>query len=182
MHNLVVAARAFAMHKHASQCRKYDCSPYFEHLERVHDLLQLYKIEDPATLAAAFLHDVVEDTDATIDDMHRIFGEEVARLVYWLTDAEQGSRRERKLMAAWRLSRAPYQAKLIKLADLADNTPTIVRYDPGFAKVWLAEKHTILRLMVAEEGQPFTLHPLYKLASDDARQEERPFRPPLRLA
>jgi guanosine-3',5'-bis(diphosphate) 3'-pyrophosphohydrolase len=57
-------------------------SLYFEHLEHVHDLLWLYKIEDTATLAAAFLHDVIEDTDATIDDVHRIFGEQVARLVY----------------------------------------------------------------------------------------------------
>jgi hypothetical protein len=64
-------------------------------------------------------------TEATIQD----FGEEIAELVYWLTDAEQGGRRMRKMMSAWRLGSAPWEAKMIKLAELIDNTKEICRWD-----------------------------------------------------
>ena len=68
-------------------------------------------ITAPAVLAAAYL---VEDTEATLQDIDISFGEQIAELVYWLTDAEQGGRRIRKIMTAWRLGRAPSDAKMIK--------------------------------------------------------------------
>jgi HD domain len=65
----------------------------------------------PATIAASYLHDTVEDTSTTIDKIHQAFGPEIAELVYWLTDAEKGKRKIRKLMSTWRLGRAPLEGE-----------------------------------------------------------------------
>jgi (p)ppGpp synthase/HD superfamily hydrolase len=120
--DIVARVRAFAVTKHGGQLRKYSDEPYVVHLDAVVGILRSFGITAPAVLAAAYLHDTVEDTEATIQDIHDSFGEQIAELVYWLTDAEQGRRRMRKTMSAWRLGRAPWDAKMIKLADLIDNT------------------------------------------------------------
>ena len=148
---LVAKARAFAARKHASQTRKYTGEPYVCHLEAVARVLQAHGIDQPVILSAAYLHDTVEDTDTTIQELIAEFGDPIAELVYWLTDAEKGNRDSRKLMSAWRLARAPWDAKLIKLADITDNAGSITDHDPNFGPVYIAEKHVILERMAAIE-------------------------------
>jgi guanosine-3',5'-bis(diphosphate) 3'-pyrophosphohydrolase len=169
MEDVVQKARSFAAKAHGLQQRKYEDAPFVVHLDRVVQLLRDHGFDAPVLLAAAYLHDVVEDTDATIQDVLDDFGPEVAELVYWLTDAEQGSRKIRKIMSAWRLSRAPIEAKLIKLADLADNTPSIVERAPDFARVYLAEKRRILDEIARVEGPAFRDNLLFKVAEAGAR-------------
>ncbi|WP_072392540.1 HD domain-containing protein [Hyphomicrobium sp. CS1GBMeth3] len=169
MEEIVRKARAFAVEAHGAQRRKYEDVPYVVHLDRVVALLEEHGFNAPPLLAAAYLHDVVEDTSATMHDVFDAFGPDVAELVYWLTDAEQGNRRIRKIMSAWRLSRAPIEAKLIKLADFADNTPSIVERDPAFAKVYLAEKRYILDEMARVEGTRFSDSLLFKVAESGIR-------------
>lgn len=172
--DVVHKARAFAAKAHGAQRRKYEDAPYLVHLERVVQLLREHGFDAPTLLAAAYLHDVVEDTSVSMQDVLDGFGPEVAELVYWLTDAEQGGRKIRKIMSAWRLSRAPVEAKLIKLADFADNTPSIVERDPEFANVYLAEKRRILDAMAHVEGPTFRSCLLFKLAAtDDTPRETR---------
>lgn len=167
MNDLVTRAREFAIERHGSQRRKYEKAPYYIHLNRVVELLRDHGFDQPHVLAAAYLHDTLEDTPTTLLEIVSAFGTEVAELVYWLSDLERGSRKCRKQMSAWRLSRAPLEAKLIKLADLADNTPSIVAHDPDFAKVYLAEKHVILAEMARIEGDRLTGLPLYHAAAKD---------------
>ena len=92
------------------------------------------------------------------------FGTDVAELVYWLTDAEKGNRESRNLMSAWRLSRAPIQAKLIKFADIIDNCASIRAHDPSFFKVFATEKELILTRMLEVEGSGLADHVLFKQA------------------
>jgi GTP diphosphokinase / guanosine-3',5'-bis(diphosphate) 3'-diphosphatase len=158
-------ARAFAIRAHGAQMRKYSEQPYVVHLDGVVRILQSFGITAPPLLAAAYLHDTVEDTDASIEDILKAFGEEIAELVYWLTDAEQGKRKVRKLMSAWRLGRAPFNAKLIKLADFIDNTQDICRHDRHFAPVYLREKAKILAMMARSEGERLTSLPIFVEAS-----------------
>lgn len=165
MQDMIQRARAFADQRHRGQRRKYEQLPYIIHLDRVADIIRRHDHGTPTMLAAAYLHDTVEDTATTIQEILEVFGPEVAQLVYWLTDAEQGKRKARKLMSAWRLSRAPIEAKLIKLADFVDNTPSIVEFDPSFARVYLAEKELILGEMVKVEGTGFQSLPLFAEAS-----------------
>jgi (p)ppGpp synthase/HD superfamily hydrolase len=162
---LVSEARAFAITAHGNQVRKYDGAPYVTHLDSVVTILKDHGYDAPTLLAAAYLHDTLEDTDTTMRQLIDAFGPEVAEIVYWLSDLEKGHRKVRKLMSAWRLSRAPIAAKIIKLADLSDNAPGIVANDPDFAKIWLSEKSIILELMAKVEGPKITATPLFKVAA-----------------
>jgi (p)ppGpp synthase/HD superfamily hydrolase len=162
--DIVAKASEFAAAKHAKQRRKYTDQPYFNHLAAVVRLLESSGITDSTILAAAYLHDTVEDTNTTMQEIVAEFGTDVAELVYWLTDAEKGNRESRTLMSAWRLSRAPLQAKLIKFADIIDNCASIRAHDPNFFKVFAAEKELILTCMLEVEGSGLADHGLLKQA------------------
>lgn len=162
--DIVARARAFAVTSHGQQRRKYCDLPYVVHLDAVVAQLSAHGHDAPAILAAAYLHDVVEDTEATIQEIHDAFGPLIAELVYWLTDAETGKRAIRKTMSAWRLGRAPFDAKLIKLADVIDNARDLSRYDRHFASVFKREARAILARMAEVEGDPLTTLPIYREA------------------
>lgn len=152
---LLSRAREFATRAHAGQKRKYDGSEYITHPEAVVAILRDAGIEDEATLVAAMLHDTIEDTDADISDIVNIFGVDVADLVFFLTDCGPGlgNRAARKALDRKRLSRAPAEAQSIKLADLIDNTASIVERDPDFAVTYMREKALLLPLLTkADEG------------------------------
>jgi (p)ppGpp synthase/HD superfamily hydrolase len=159
--DVVGRARTFALEAHGEQKRKYSEQPYVVHLDAVVRILRSFGIDRPHLLAAAYLHDTVEDTSATMQDILDAFGEEIAELVYWLTDVEQGKRRMRKLMSAWRLGHAPMDAKLIKLADFIDNSEDICRNDRHFAPVYLKEKAKTLEMMERAEGERLSKLPIF---------------------
>jgi (p)ppGpp synthase/HD superfamily hydrolase len=116
-------------------------------------------------VAAAWLHDVVEDTGCTYTDIHMAFGADIAALVGWLTDVskpEDGNRAHRK--ARDRAHTA--EAQTIKCADLRSNTISIAKYDPAFAKTYLAEKREMLAVMT--KAHPVAL----KMAYDALEEAE----------
>jgi len=153
MKTLVQKARAFAAEKHGHQVRKYVRAPYTAHLDGVVAILRRHGINEPVVIAAAYLHDTVEKTDTSVGEIIDVFGTDVARLVYWLTDDDRGNRKVRKLMSAWRLSRAPWEAKLIKLADLIDNTQIVVEHGAEAAPAYILEKKQTMWMMADEEGE-----------------------------
>jgi (p)ppGpp synthase/HD superfamily hydrolase len=157
--------RNFAVAKHGDQKRKYDNAPYIQHLDNVAAILTEFGYTDPFTIAAALLHDTVEDTQTIIQEINDTFGEQVGQLVYWLTDAEKGDRKTRTLQSAWRLSRAPLNAKLIKLADIIDNGTSIMQHDQEFAPVFLEEKHVILQGMDEGENGRLKKLPIFQRAA-----------------
>lgn len=136
----------FAITAHGDQLRKYTNEPYVTHCRSVAELVKRYG-GTPDMISAAWLHDVVEDTAATVDDVRTRFGETVARYVDQLTDISRphhGNRVKRKAIDIRHLSAAEPVVKTIKLCDLLDNTSSIVRYDPKFAVTYLAEKQLTL--------------------------------------
>lgn len=139
-------AYAAAAHEAVGQRRKYGGGPYIEHPRAVVALLRQVPHTD-AVLAAALLHDTLEDTRVTYDDVLAEFGAEVAGLVLELTDQaprSMGNRAVRKRWETERLSRASAAAQTIKLADLIHNTMSIVEHDRGFARVYLREKAALV--------------------------------------
>jgi (p)ppGpp synthase/HD superfamily hydrolase len=111
-------------------------------------------------IAAALLHDVVEDCEVPLKELYRLFGGDVAMLVYWLTDVSTGvnaNRAVRKEIDRLHIALAPPEAMTIKLADLIDNTKSIVAYDPGFAKIYLAEKRLLLDVLKEGDETLWTL-------------------------
>ena len=150
MQTLEERARRFASKAHAAseQRRKYTYEPYIVHPAAVVELVRSV-CDNEEVLAAAWLHDTVEDTDTTILDIEERFGPQVAALVLMLTNPEQPpgtNRAHRKRAHFLHTAQASADAQTIKLADIIDNTREILRYDAHFARVYLIEK----RLQLAE--------------------------------
>ena len=92
----VASAVEFAVRYHGDQTRPTG-APYAEHLlEALEVLVRGAGVTDPDILQAAVLHDVVEDTPCTIDDVRRAFGDRVAELVGWVTKPEPEEGADRK--------------------------------------------------------------------------------------
>lgn len=157
--------RDFAFAKHEGQVRKHDGRPYFAHLEGVVAILIEHGHKSEDVIAAAFLHDTIEKTETTVEELIEKFGAPVAELVYWLTDMEKGSRKSRALQTAWRLSRAPWNAKLIKLADIIDNGSAIMMCNPDFGPTFSDEKRLQLKKMAGVEGSRLLRLPLFQKAA-----------------
>ncbi len=120
--NLWQKAASFAARAHRGQLRKDGKTPYAAHPTRVAlTLIRAFGCADEAALAAALLHDTIEDTTTDYDDLEEHFGPEVADLVAALTKTAslREDRRERDYDA--RLAAADWRARLVKLADCYDN-------------------------------------------------------------
>jgi len=153
---MINKARQFATRMHASidQRRKYSGEPYIVHPAAVAKLVAGVT-DDAAMISAAWLHDVVEDTPATLAQIEIEFGNEIATLVDELTDIstpQDGNRRARKQIDLKHTQAASPRAETVKLADLIDNSYSISEHDPGFAKIYMAEKKRLL--VVLREGNP----------------------------
>lgn len=149
---LVEHARMFAHGAHfaVGQLRKYTNEPYVVHPAEVASIVATVPDATEEMIAAAWLHDVVEDTEVTLDQVHLLFGADVAKLVFWLTDVskpEDGNRAARKAVDRAHIAAAPAAAQTVKCADLISNTKSIVKHDPEFAKVYLEEKKLLLEVM-----------------------------------
>lgn len=151
--NIVERARVFATAAHAAvgQKRKYTGEDYIVHPTEVVSILRTVPSITDAQLAAAYLHDVVEDTGVTIEQVEAEFGTEVAELVGWLTDVSQptdGNRKVRKAIDRKHTAKAPAAAHTVKLADLISNTKSIVKHDLNFAETYLEEKMELLSILI----------------------------------
>lgn len=115
-------ASAFAARLHAGQFRKDDRTPYASHPARVAmALTMVFGCDDPSTIAAAYLHDTIEDTPADYDDIAEGFGAEIADIVAALTKNMILQEEVRERDYDDRLEQGDWRARLIKLADCYDN-------------------------------------------------------------
>jgi (p)ppGpp synthase/HD superfamily hydrolase len=145
-------AYEYAALAHSGQKRKYTGDPYIDHCVDV-ALLVKRVTDDREIVAAALLHDVVEDTSVTIKMIQYDFGKRIAGLVDDLTDVstlDVGNRKTRKALDLKHTALAHPDAKTIKLADIIDNSISIMRHDPGFAKIYMAEKRDLMKVL--QEG------------------------------
>lgn len=170
-------AKDFATRYHAriDHKRKYTGEPYITHPAAVVELVRSVPHSD-AMICAAWLHDTVEDTPATLDEVERVFGFEVAALVEMLTDVSKpsdGKRAVRKAIDRNHTAKASSQAKTIKLADLIDNLRSVVERDPRFAKVYLAEKALLLDVLQDGDANLWEMaHGMMSLNSAETHQTD----------
>lgn len=159
---LIDKAKIFAEVAHAGQTRKYSNDPYITHPIRVSKIVAHNQGSDEM-IAAALLHDVVEDTPVTHDEILDKFGANVSDLVFGLTDVDlsMGNRKTRKALDRDRIASSSADVQLIKLADFIDNTSSIVQNDPHFAKLYLQEKSQMLDVMDKVKD-----HPLFRIANN----------------
>ena len=143
---LIDYAYRFARDAHKGQLRKYTGDAYIEHPIAVAKVVASVT-DDCDMIAAAFLHDTVEDTWAENKDIIEAFGQRVAMFVNELTQfsvSSDGNRAIRKELDARYLSRVSIPAKTIKIADLIHNSESIMMYGGDFASVYIKEMEHLL--------------------------------------
>ena len=121
MNDLSYMAMMFARKVHECHARKYTGNPYVDHLAEVAGIVATVDAR-PETIAAAWLHDSVEDCGISIVTIDGLFGPLVAVYVSGLSDMEIGNRAERKQMSRDRLAVCSRTIQTIKCADLISNT------------------------------------------------------------
>lgn len=129
---LILSAAAFAADRHRFQTRKdEDKSPYINHPLALADILANEgAVDDPVVIAAALLHDTVEDTETSIEEIHEHFGAEVAAIVAEVTDDKTLEWQERKRLQVEKASVKSDGAKLVKLADKIANLRDLTERPP----------------------------------------------------
>lgn len=165
MEKILEKIRDFADQSHGSQMRKYAPDRYIVHPVRVMEICRKYTQELPV-LAAAILHDVLEDTAVTEEELHAFLrtvmdesqAAKTIRLVVELTDVyvkesfPELNRKKRKALELERMKAISADAQTVKYADILDNSDEIVEQDPDFARVFLHECRRLLAGMNA--GNP----------------------------
>jgi (p)ppGpp synthase/HD superfamily hydrolase len=142
---MIIKAAQFANFYHKGQVRKYSNKPYITHPIRVAGRVATHKNTTEVMVAAAFLHDVIEDCNASYDDILNNFGAEVADLVLELTNDKNivGNRAKRKAHQRAKIQASSYEARLIKLIDRIDNLGEIPP-SGDFAVVYAKESLLLL--------------------------------------
>lgn len=130
--SLLDRAIIFAVNAHAGAERRGKGFPYIVHPMEAMEIVATMT-SDQELLAAAVLHDTVEDTDVTLEQLAEVFGERIASIVAWESDtyqdgvSEEDSWHSRKRDAIKRLSDAPLEAKIVALGDKLSNMRAIAR-------------------------------------------------------
>ncbi|KXS55018.1 MAG: metal dependent phosphohydrolase [Marinobacter sp. T13-3] len=154
----VFTAMTFAIGQHEGQRRKYTNEPYWKHLAEVAAITQSAPDCTLNMIRAAWLHDTLEDTNTTPEQIRTMFGARVLEIVDALTDVsrpEDGNRATRKALDREHIAQAGYEAQTVKLADLISNTSSIVDHDTAFARIYLREKEQLLAVLT--KGDPALL-------------------------
>lgn len=130
---LVLRAAQFAAHKHRDQRRKdVRATPYINHpLELAHILSTEGGVTDPVVLAAALLHDTIEDTETTYEELRGAFGVRVADIVIEVTDTKFLGKQARKRLQISKAGRSTAGAKQVKIADKLCNLRDILAGPPS---------------------------------------------------
>lgn len=163
----------FAAQKHRHQRRKgAEQVPYINHPIAVAELLwRVGGIRDEVTLLAAILHDTVEDTDTTPEELAQLFGPEVRDVVMEATDDKSLPKAERKRLQIVNAPHKSVRARAVKIADKISNLRDIVNTPP---RSWSAERIRAYVLWSAEVVAGLRgAHPALEAAYDEAFSEAR---------
>ena len=149
LNELVLKAAGLALVSHHGQTRRNNKHPYVTHPNRVAREISKMEGATPQVVAAAFLHDVVEDTDITLEQVTEIFGLDVAELVESLTNISHNPehknkpRAERKKLDREFLRHAPRWARVIKLIDRLDNLKEMSEDSEDFILKYVGESRLL---------------------------------------
>lgn len=162
MDEVLEKVRDYADKAHGMQTRKYSTDRYIVHPVRVMDRCRQYTDRLPV-LSAALLHDVLEDTPVTKEELYRFLlsvmeedeAKETVHLVVELSDVytkeahPRWNRKKRKGKESARIQKTSPDSQTVKYADIIDNCREIVQHDPSFAKVFLRECKNLLNVIPA---------------------------------
>lgn len=135
----ILKAVQFAAQKHRFQKRKNkDENPYILHpIEVANLLVEVGKVEDEVAIIAALLHDTIEDTNTSPEEIKNLFGEEILFVVLEVTDDKGLSKEERKRLQIELAPQKSLCARQVKIADKISNISSVI-YDPPYS--WSMER------------------------------------------
>lgn len=172
-YTLIEKAKKFSIQAHNSigHKRKYSDEPYHRHCARVAQLVASVTT-DESIIAAAWLHDVIEDVapknaNYGAKKIEALFGKHILQLILEVSDISKpsdGNRAKRKAIDHAHLVQASPEGKTIKLADLIDNLIDITQHDANFAKIF--RKEMLLILPYLESGNPILFERLKQLLAE----------------
>lgn len=130
--SIILRAAEFAAHKHRDQRRKdAGASPYINHpLALANVLRNEGGILDPVILAAALLHDTLEDTETTYEELRGQFGQEIADVVVEVTDTKWLAKHSRKRLQISKARHSSARAAAVKIADKICNVRDMLSSPP----------------------------------------------------
>ena len=146
------SAELFAKDKHSGMTRDDGKTPYWKHCEGVVNRLKNLGITDEDVLCAAWLHDTIEETDATFDDIEQRFGSQVAVMVLSLSKDPKLSKKEKERQYIEQLKNASWHAQLIKLCDIASNLKDMKDSSWSKSKKKKYVKKKLFNLNVIKQG------------------------------
>lgn len=171
--SFILNAARFAAGKHKSQKRKDGQTPYINHPLEVADILaRVARVSDPEILAAALLHDTIEDTGTTAEELRTVFGERVVSLVQECTDDKSLPKADRKRLQVEHAPHKSDDAKLIKIADKISNMRDVVELPPAD---WSWERRSEYidwceRVFNGLKGVNYDLDQMFMTVRDRARE------------
>lgn len=146
----------FASKHHKGQW--YGSKPYMYHLKKVSDVAMDYKYTDKSILMSCLLHDIIEDTEITYKDVKENFGEEVAEIVYCVTDELGRNRKERKSKTYKKIRNNP-KSIVVKLCDRISNITESMgseNYNLKLMKMYLDEHNDFVNGINNEDSLDLT--------------------------
>ena len=157
MHDLIIRAAQFAHECHKGQKRKYNGMPYITHPIRVAGRVATHRMATRELVAAAFLHDVVEDCGVAVPHLVLRFGQSVADYVEELTNTSgllipKPKRAERKRLDRERVATISIEAKVVKLIDHIDNLREIDPTD-DFCQLYCRETLNLLEVLTGVDEE-----------------------------
>ena len=169
---LLLKALSFAARKHRDQRRKDpEASPYINHpIALANVLANEAGVTEPAVLAAAILHDTIEDTQTSPEELEQAFGPRIASIVLEVTDNKMVKKVVRKKMQVEHAARASREAKLVKLADKICNLRDVAERPP--AKWDLARRREYVDWSKRVIDRLRGTHPALEAAFDQAYQRK----------
>ena len=152
-------ARAFAVERHGAQ--RYGVYPYVLHLDEVHGILHEFSVPWEECYPAAYLHDILEDTGTSVEEVYRKFGTVATAIVLFCTDSPGQNRKEKKLRTYHKIRLLTYYpcgncAAAVKIADRLANVRACLR-DPNEAmlKTYRKEHVMFTDAMASVKDTPF---------------------------
>jgi guanosine-3',5'-bis(diphosphate) 3'-pyrophosphohydrolase len=165
---LLIDALAFAALKHRDQRRKDpEASPYINHPIALSRVLSIEAgLDDAKLLAAAVLHDTLEDTQTTFEELRERFGKAVATVVREVSDDRTLAKAERKRLQIEHAEHLSRRARLVKLADKICNVRDVADHPP--AKWDLTRRREYFEWAKAVVDQMRGIHPALEKQFDEA--------------
>jgi len=164
--DILEKAQNWAAKGHLHQRRKFSNLPYIVHPEAVAEIISQVT-DNEEVIAAAWMHDIIEDTPTTFEDIVQGFNFRVAELVNGVSKISKkgdGNRISRVIDDVYHYGAAPKWAKAIKIADAIHNVPLMIRDDPIFAPRYVAEKKLLIHHI--HDGHPLLASILYHIIEE----------------